>query len=728
MKKQFMSTMKSIYRILLSAFALFVFSGVKAQIIVTPNQSARQLVDKLVGSNVVVLNPVLNCPSAHNGVFSTVSSNLNLPGGIILATGNANEVSGPHSLSMGTTSQGGSDPDLSALVGEKTTNNACVLEFDFVPDVDTASPLSFSYVFGSEEYPEYACTQFNDVFGFFLSGRNYTPKVNIALIPGSGIPVAINSINNGTPGSAGGVLSNCTSMGPGSPFTNYYVDNQAQNGQTISLDGFTTVLQASAIVYPCDTYHLKLAVANVSDMGFQSAVFLQENSFTVDKAEIKFSGVVFEDEERPYLVEGCPPATIIFERERPLPSTKKVCLDYRGTAINGVDYDWLPSSINILPNKTIETLSIKPIQDFIEEPGYETIIIRRLNCCTLEPIDSFELLIRDSLKVKLLSKDTIICGRDTVTLHVTGEPTLNFHWEPSENLSNPFDTLIKDFPSNTTVYTVTASYPGCPSVVKSFTAGVEPVPIVSIYPNDTSFCISEPYRIQVDVQPDTFENYNFTWAPNTGLNDPFARNPDFFLEEAGDYTYVLAVQTPLGCLGKDTVYLTTWPATHMTDVTENFTAKYGDEVQLNAQGALYYVWTPDKLLNFPNQGNPVVTALDTATFRVIGTNYWGCRDTAYVKMDIDFTMTEFIPNAFTPNNDGINDVFSIKNMNFQRLIEFRIFNRWGQEIFSTTDARQGWDGTYKGVPQESGIYKYLIRINTPDGKQKMYKGDISLLR
>ena len=87
-----------------------------------------------------------------------------------------------------------------------------------------------------------------------------------------------------------------------------------------------------------------------------------------------------------------------------------------------------------------------------------------------------------------------------------------------------------------------------------------------------------------------------------------------------------------------------------------------------------------------------------------------------------------VPTAFTPNGDGRNDVFRVANLSFQKLIEFRVFNRWGQEVYSTTDNNGGWDGTWKGVAQDMGIYTYIIRVAFPDGTVSTYKGDVTLIR
>ncbi len=87
-----------------------------------------------------------------------------------------------------------------------------------------------------------------------------------------------------------------------------------------------------------------------------------------------------------------------------------------------------------------------------------------------------------------------------------------------------------------------------------------------------------------------------------------------------------------------------------------------------------------------------------------------------------------IPNAFTPNNDGQNDIFKIRNMTDERLIDFKVFNRWGTILFRTTDPNSGWDGTNKGQPQPIGVYGYVIQIGYPDGYVETYKGTVTLIK
>jgi hypothetical protein len=251
--------------------ALFIITtGVaQAQLSVSPNQTAAYLTAQLLAtagtSGIVVSNEVLTCDSLSNGEFTGIS-NLGISNGIVLGTGHAASdsllgytgIDGLPSQFASAFLNTAGDTQLQTIVGA-TTYDACVLEFDLQP---VGSFIEFEYVFGSEEYPEFNCSPFNDVFGFFISGPGYANPTNIALLPGTSIPVSINTINDGS-------STLCTAD------TTLYVTNT----DTIStLDGFTDVLVATATVTPGLTYHLKLAIADVSDGILNSYVLLKANS------------------------------------------------------------------------------------------------------------------------------------------------------------------------------------------------------------------------------------------------------------------------------------------------------------------------------------------------------------------------------------------------------------------------------------------------------------------
>jgi len=717
-------------RWLIGLMGVLATGNLQAQVNITSGQTATALAQSLAGDGVIISNAVLTCPTNAYGVFQKVLSSLPIDSGIILTTGQAQStpltpgVNNPEPNFATVDNEAPGDADLDAIAGVGT-NDACVLEFDFIPSGDT---IRFHYIFASEEYNgphgNYNCS-INDVFGFFISGPGYSGLTNIALIPGTTIPVGVSTVNDGVGASPGNPCY--TNTNGNGPYTQYYNSNSGD--PTWVYTGYTDVFTALATVTPCSTYHLKLAIADAVDNVFDSGVFIEAGSLTSPSANIhSFFGAGL-----PYAVRNCYPGYFEFSRPYATTSPFKVKYQIGGTAVNGVDYVTIADSIVIPANQTTATLTITGLPAAGPTGPVSVKLYVYSNTCDIsqaEIIDSAEVMIYDQLDIELLNNDTTICHQQSVQLYASGDSALTFLWTPSEGLNNPNIPEPLATPDTTTTYTVTATFPpsGCPPVSKTFTVFVEPNPVVDISPNDTSFCLNNPYPIQTDVNPKWFSQYTYTWTPSEHLDDPTIPQPDFYTREPGSYRYVLTVTTPVGCTGSDSVHILTRPAPQLVNVTEDFTIKYGEQFQLNAEGATYYTWTPTHLLDYPTEQNPTAKGLDTVTFQVIGTDQYGCRDTAYVRMNIDYEMNEWVPSAFTPNGDGRNDIFSVKNLRYQRLQEFRIFNRWGQEIFSTTDPNQGWDGTFKGQPQEIGVYHYLIRVTTPDGKQRVYKGDVSLLR
>lgn len=193
-------------------------------------------------------------------------------------------------------------------------------------------------------------------------------------------------------------------------------------------------------------------------------------------------------------------------------------------------------------------------------------------------------------------------------------------------------------------------------------------------------------------------------------------------------SYLLTVSAPQGCDTTIPITLKAYPLTELIVSPTDTLIKYGDSLRLNASGAISFLWWPTSLLDSAMLATPMARPLKPTLFTVIGINEYGCLDTGWVNVSIDFSMPDMVPNAFSPNGDGINDVFKIAGATYQKVREFNIFNRLGQRIFSTLDAGSGWDGTQKGTPCDAGTYYYLIKLDYPDGTTKTYKGDVALIR
>ena len=247
------NTMKHFSALIFSILA----SGASAQLTVTDSLSVGDLANLLEGLNVSITNVEVDCAGAAMGHF-TGTSEMEIEEGLVLTTGRAEWVAGPvgNFASDYTGTLGDTDLELLLGMGSGLTYDACVLEFDCIPTGDT---LLFNFSFGSEEYQEFVGSAFNDVFAIYLSGAGFPIPTNVAALP-DGTPVAINNVNSGLN-------------------SDWFIDNEAGLGQYVTYDGFTGNLTTFAVVTPGEPYHFKVAIADVSDMAFDSGVFLEAFSF-----------------------------------------------------------------------------------------------------------------------------------------------------------------------------------------------------------------------------------------------------------------------------------------------------------------------------------------------------------------------------------------------------------------------------------------------------------------
>lgn len=260
-------------------FCLLAIAPVSAQITWTTGYTADSLAGYLAGPGVEIDNAIIDCHNLAIGMFDCVDCNVGIDSGVVLTTGRVSNIAGPNnSGSTGTNNGWPGDPDLNAYPGVGTTNDACALEFDVFSPGDS---LRFEYVFGSEEYPEYVFS-INDAFIFMLSGPGYPTPTNIALIPGTALPVTIDNVNATT--NPAYYIANGTG-GTGIYATSPYY---------IEYDGFTVVMTAEAVVTPCEWYHLKLVIGDESDFVWDSGVFLKAGSLTTNLlADFTYGGVPF---------------------------------------------------------------------------------------------------------------------------------------------------------------------------------------------------------------------------------------------------------------------------------------------------------------------------------------------------------------------------------------------------------------------------------------------------
>lgn len=468
--------------------SLTVTNAVSAQIVVTQNANAQDLAQSLAGSGVSVSNFSLSGNNNSSGTFINTSNTLGIANGVVLCTGNVANISQPASSFASSSYSGNGDAQLQSLTGGYIYDKS-VLSFDVVPQ---GNVLMFNYVFASEEYPEWVCTQFNDVFGFFISGPNPAggnySSMNIAKVPNSNLPVAINTINPGVSGPYG-TPANCQSLSYSSLFRSNLSPVVDSN---IVYDGMTVVLTAVASVIPCQTYHLKLAIADVSDRIYDSGVFIEANSITSIPITIT-STAQLQNEGYNSAYEGCVGGKFTFAMPSIQPADIKVGIQISGTATNGVDYPTIPSVITIPAGSLSTDINVMPIQDNMAEPD-ETIIISTTNPCTGLPISSAQMVIKDNIPTTVTANPELICAGGTTQMEATGG--IHYSWTPATGLNDAAIYNPIASPSTTTTYTVSTDWGSChQTATKTITVGGSPIQLTAS-PSLTS-CDGNPVQLHV---------------------------------------------------------------------------------------------------------------------------------------------------------------------------------------------------------------------------------------
>ncbi|MFT3702314.1 MAG: gliding motility-associated C-terminal domain-containing protein [Agriterribacter sp.] len=325
-----------------------------------------------------------------------------------------------------------------------------------------------------------------------------------------------------------------------------------------------------------------------------------------------------------------------------------------------------------------------------------------------------------SIPVFDIIDDTLICKAASVQLHVsTG---FIYSWSPSETLDNAFvpNPVATPFTETTYKVLVTDASTGCSSS-DSVKINVRPYPVFSAS-GDAEICAKSNFNLHASGG-DTYG-----WSPSISLDDPQSPNPVAQPLNTTQYTVHISEST----CNYDTsinVNIIVHPTPVVVAQKSNDINCEMTTAQLNASGASSYIWTPAGHLDNPAKSNPIASIDTTTMFIVKGTTVNGCSssDSLTVKVTAEGSPLYLVPNAFTPNNDGINDCLSIKKWGNIQLQEFSIYNRWGERVFYTTNPLACWDGTYKGQPQNIGTFVYVIRGKTFCGSI-MRKGLVTLIR
>ncbi len=298
MRKLYLTTATSLFSLCLNAQYAADFKVFKADPNPSSHMSVQKLLQSMVGDGVVLKSYSITKTSSDEayGFFEDKKARLGMSKGLVMTTGgivglSSKNMSGSTSNNTHANAEGrGTKPDQATgcadleklLEKGKKTFDACVIELDVVP---TSDSLSFNYVFGSEEYDEYVGSEYNDVFGFFISGEGIKDVQNLAVVPNTKTPVSVNNINNGAVNSYARTKANNSA---------FYVSN-LDGSMGLEYDGMTKLMEIRQAVVPYKTYHIKLAIADVGDNAYDSGVLLEGRSIVSYE---KRYNVLFDKDEK----------------------------------------------------------------------------------------------------------------------------------------------------------------------------------------------------------------------------------------------------------------------------------------------------------------------------------------------------------------------------------------------------------------------------------------------
>ncbi len=333
---------------------------------------------------------------------------------------------------------------------------------------------------------------------------------------------------------------------------------------------------------------------------------------------------------------------------------------------------------------------------------------------------------KDSIQVRVVDfvtldakPDSTICLTDSVSLRALGDG-LKFLWSPPGDLDDPTKSNPKAKPNGNTVYTVISTIGKC-TETDQVTIRTIPYPFANAGA-DTTICFEDTAVLRGRIIAAAF-----MWSPLSSLQNPNTLNP--FAFPLRTTNYVLTVTDTLGCPKpfRDTVTVTVRPRI-LAFAGRDTAVVVGQPLQLNASGGEFYLWSPPNGLNRIDINNPIAVLSDNMRYLLKVSTQEGCFAHDSINVKVFKTAPDiFVPNAFTPSKET-NSLFRPIPVGISTFEFFRIYNRWGQLVFSTSRAGYGWDGTLAGKLQNSGTYVWTVRGIDFTGRTIAKKGTMVLIR
>ncbi|WP_165779276.1 choice-of-anchor L domain-containing protein [Brumimicrobium salinarum] len=588
----------------------------------TPTQLVE---DVLLGSGVQVSNVTYSGANNAIGTFDATNASIGIDEGIILTTGTVlagpNGPHGPNTKENAGIDNGyGGYNQLSALVNTQTYN-ATLLEFDFIPLSDT---VRFKYVFASEEYPEYVNSEFNDVFAFFISGPGISGGTqNMAIIPGTTSPVTINNVNAGLNSS----YYQYNGTGNDGPYNS--------NPYYVQYDGFTTPLEAVSKVECGETYHLVIALADVQDAIYDSGIFLEKNSLNSEQpVKVEYTLTSDPTGDGQTMAQNCTGAEVTVSRSGGnLNQALTIPIDLSGSAVEGLDYSSVPSSVTFSPGQRTVSFTIDALNNTAITGVVNLIMTFEIeDACGNIETQEIELFIKPVDPVEItLDDQTLNCPGEEIELipvATGGGGGYTYSWSTGETTPTIFVN-----PNTTQSYTVSVT-DDCLNETATTTIEVT-VPVfdplvIDATPDIVEQCPYVPQSLFVEAIGGSGE-YSYQWFNPQGQMISIFSEAEAAPRETSTYTVVVTDD----CGESDTteVTITVLSPPLLLDITPEQKVCPSDSVLLTVNptggfGNYYYNWphsgeTTQSVWVNPKKstGYSVIVKDDCQTFQVVAETF-----------------------------------------------------------------------------------------------------------
>lgn len=389
------------------------------------------------------------------------------------------------------------------------------------------------------------------------------------------------------------------------------------------------------------------------------------------------------------------------------------------TPLTGASYNWSPSDLII--NGSGATVLAKL------EKG-STIYLKGVDTNNCQFMDSIFINVFDQNTFFIKTLDTLSCKFDSVEIEVSYLPNIQYNWTPTAPITSGIGTnKIKGYINTNTLFIVTGTLSrGC-SISDSL-----------FIKKDSNFIklSANPVLCRLDtitIKATSNSNYKYTWNPSNWIEnkDTLVR---YIMLDKVQYRCDISVLPSNKCKYFDTITL---DHSRLLDDLEAIATptriEFGDSSRLlaKAQNGVDFTWSPKESLDKYLIPSPWAKPKTTTIYEVVVKDRNGCKKSDTAEVEVYFEDCDdpevYVPNAFTPNNDGKNDALYVRGNNIVKMY-FAIFDRWGQLIFETNTQKKGWDGTYKGILLEPTVYAYYLDVECIGGARLKKSGNITLLK